>query len=228
MLITVCHLRSSGFLGGPEKQLLGFAHELQNRGIRSFIAAWNLPSGAPDLLLKAASCGMPCAALPLRSPEDPRIFTDVARLLRRTQPSILAVHDYKAIIAGFPAARLLRIPLVAHARGWTFHTRRVQIYEALERALMRYADHIVTVSEAMRRELVSTGIDPNRVTAVHNSIIPPANPPSPLLRAAARKRLGLSENALVVGSVGRLSPEKGHRYLLEAAAKLNGSVPNFV
>jgi len=228
MCITVCHLRSSGFLGGPEKQLLGFARELQCRGIQPFIAAWSLPSGVPDLLLKAASCGIPCAPLPLRTPGDPRTFADVAKLLRRVQPNLLAAHDYKAVITGLPTARLLRIPLVVHARGRTSHTRRVQIYEALERTLMRYADHVVTVSEAMRRELISTGIDPNRVTAVHNSINPPAAPPNSLLKTTARRRLGLPENALVVGSVGRLSPEKGHAYLLEAAAKLNGSAPGFV
>ena len=37
-------------------------------------------------------------------------------------------------------------------------------------------------------------------------------------RSAVRAQLGIAEDALVVGTVGRLSEQKGHRYLLDAAA----------
>jgi glycosyltransferase involved in cell wall biosynthesis len=38
--------------------------------------------------------------------------------------------------------------------------------------------------------------------------------------AAARRSLGIAEDALVVGTIGRLNEQKGHRYLVEAAPAL--------
>ena len=43
--------------------------------------------------------------------------------------------------------------------------------------------------------------------------------------AAARAALGLPLDAFVVGIVGRLSPQKGHEYLFEAAARLTPEIP---
>jgi len=48
----------------------------------------------------------------------------------------------------------------------------------------------------------------------------------PLDRRPTRSALGLPEGAFVVGAVGRLSVEKGHRYLLDAAPVLAPRIPH--
>jgi glycosyltransferase involved in cell wall biosynthesis len=47
------------------------------------------------------------------------------------------------------------------------------------------------------------------------------HPPQPLEREAARTRLSIAPDHLLVGAVGMLEERKGHRYLLEAIAILN-------
>jgi glycosyltransferase involved in cell wall biosynthesis len=45
-------------------------------------------------------------------------------------------------------------------------------------------------------------------------------------RAAVRRELGLPDDAPVFGSIGRLNEQKGHRYLLDAAARVFASAPD--
>jgi len=51
-------------------------------------------------------------------------------------------------------------------------------------------------------------------------------PVAPETARAARRSLGIAEDALVVGTIGRLSEQKGHRYLIEAAPALLGPRPS--
>lgn len=44
-------------------------------------------------------------------------------------------------------------------------------------------------------------------------------------RAAVRERLGLAPDTVLIGMIGRLSPVKGHRFLLEAMAGLTARFP---
>src|SRR6185369_16914568 len=50
-------------------------------------------------------------------------------------------------------------------------------------------------------------------------------PVAPEVARAARRALGVAEDAVVVGTIGRLNEQKGHRYLVEAAAALLPSRP---
>ena len=43
--------------------------------------------------------------------------------------------------------------------------------------------------------------------------------------AAVRRELGLPTDAVVIGSIGRLNEQKGHRYLIEAAARVLPAAP---
>jgi glycosyltransferase involved in cell wall biosynthesis len=81
------------------------------------------------------------------------------------------------------------------------------------------------VSDYVGRSIATYLHDPH-ATVIRNTVDPSrAGAVSASERSAARARLGLAENALVVTSIGRLHPEKGQRVLLEAAAQLAPSRP---
>ncbi|MDH3691985.1 MAG: glycosyltransferase [Gammaproteobacteria bacterium] len=65
--------------------------------------------------------------------------------------------------------------------------------------------------------LISNGVDLNRFPMT-----------SQTLRTRARERLGLSEDALVLGCVANLNAVKGHRYLLAAFEKVAQELPRAV
>lgn len=69
----------------------------------------------------------------------------------------------------------------------------------------------IAVSEGVARVLVGGGVPSNRIHVVHDGVeaLPPAAPAS-----------DLDGPRPLVGAVGALVPHKGHRYLLEAVARL--------
>lgn len=77
--------------------------------------------------------------------------------------------------------------------------------------------HVVTTGEALRLQVMrETGLDGHRVTSVPTGLDLGRFCPGD--RLAARRRLGIGDDRLVVGVVATLRSWKGHRYLVEAFA----------
>jgi glycosyltransferase involved in cell wall biosynthesis len=138
------------------------------------------------------------------------------RQLRRWQPSIVQTFLPASDVIGRSAARLARVPAVVtsiRARnidkpawlGW------------LDRRTMRWADQVIFNAEsvvpyAMGRE----GVRAPQVRVVPNGVRIPAPSQPPQKDPGA---------PFVVGTVGRLRPQKDCASLLEAAAILQDQVP---
>src|SRR2546421_522221 len=84
------------------------------------------------------------------------------------------------------------------------------------------ASQAIAVSGSTRDFLVRERFVPaEKVRLIWNGAPLDEFAPVPRDRArAVRRALGLAEDALVVGSVSRLSHQKGHRYLIDAAARV--------
>jgi starch synthase len=90
-----------------------------------------------------------------------------------------------------------------------------------ERTGLEGADAIIAVSEGMRRDVLSCypGIDPARVTVIHNGIDPREYRPDP--GTAVLERLGIDPLRPSVVFVGRITRQKGIVHLLEAAPMID-------
>ncbi len=86
--------------------------------------------------------------------------------------------------------------------------------DAATRRACRTADQLITVSHFSKREIVELyGVDPDRVTVIHNGIQPlKAEAPSP--EANSFRRLGLLSGPYVL-YVGSIEPKKNIAYLIE-------------
>lgn len=86
----------------------------------------------------------------------------------------------------------------------------------------------IAVSEATKRDWVRrSGIPADRVTTIHNGI-DPDHFRRTFSHEAARAALGLPQDAIIVGGLGRLDAAKGFSHLIEAAAMLSSDFPNLV
>ena len=82
--------------------------------------------------------------------------------------------------------------------------------------------HIVTTGEALRQQLIETnGFDPMHITSVPTGIDLSRFVPGDKRRA--RAQLGLSLDTPVIGIVATLRDWKGHRYLIDAFARMAAS-----
>jgi glycosyltransferase involved in cell wall biosynthesis len=87
----------------------------------------------------------------------------------------------------------------------------------------RAASRIVTTGEALKKELVErNGYPAQRIDSVPTGMDAARFKPGD--RAAARRRLDLPQDKLLIGIVATLRSWKGHRYLIEAMAGLPATV----
>lgn len=149
----------------------------------------------------------------------------LAAILKNEQITILHAHSSKAGFIGRVAARLARTPVVfmtAHNsifyEEWSYWKKAVLAFA--ESFLSRYTDRIITVSEALRQELIKReGLNHLQVLTIHNGI------ETEHFNHAGERRfilrsLGLSPAEQVIGTVARLAPQKGITYFLKAASML--------
>jgi glycosyltransferase involved in cell wall biosynthesis len=137
---------------------------------------------------------------------------------------VIGYWVYPDGFAALRAARSLRVPCVVGALGSDVHVRS-GIASWLTGRVIRRADALVTVSEAMRTAAVRDfGADRARVHTIVNGFNTGVFRPGPM--QAARLELGLPPDGRLIVYVGRLVPAKGLRELLTAFGRLAQQVPD--
>lgn len=208
------------------------------RGLRALDPARfavTLVAGSGDRLLdEAAAAGVPVTLEPtLRSPvapaDDVRALRRLTRVIGAGGFDVVHTHSAKAGTLGRLAARRAGVPRVVHTfHGLPFHEFQPAAlratYVAIERRLGRVTDVALCVGtgvavEVVRRRLVP----PDRVRTIGVTTDGPAVPRTDETRRAARRRLGLPEDARVVGAVGRLAHQKAPEHFLAALRTLHRS-----
>jgi glycosyltransferase involved in cell wall biosynthesis len=156
---------------------------------------------------------------------DPRILSDLVTLARERRARILHVHGYAAADFGRLAARATGARLVLHEH---FADPRLPAYQAVaDRLLARLTDRAIAVSRSTQTFLIERRfVPPDRVRLIYNGAPLDEFGPAGSERARrVRRGLGIPADAPVVGSIGRLNAQKGHRYLVEATPRLLRALP---
>jgi glycosyltransferase involved in cell wall biosynthesis len=123
------------------------------------------------------------------------------------------------------------VPVVVHTpHGHVFfgYGSRLSttLFIALERACAPLADRLIALTAAEQREHLAVGIGrPDQWVTIHSGVELSLFPSDAGPRQAVRAELGVPEAAVTLGTVGRLVPIKGQRYLLEAVAQLPARKP---
>lgn len=227
--LRVLELRSAlGPGGGPEKTILQGARQQPGSDIATTVCyIRDLRDRRHDLRARAEEVGVDYIEVHEANSFDPFVIKRLVAVIRRGGFSIVHAHDYKTDLFGLILARLTPVVPFATAHGWTGHSRREHAlyYPADKRLLARYP-RVVAVSSEIRDELLRTGSRPEAVRVVLNGIDAERFKRMPEQECAARARLGISPGDLVVGSVGRLEPQKRFDLLIEAIARLHQQRPD--
>ena len=93
-------------------------------------------------------------------------------------------------------------------------------------ALDRYraATRIVAISQWVVERLVESGAPKEKIAVVYEGVEMPPSTTS-ATRQRARRRLRIPDDTILLGSVGVLSPDKGHELLIRAMAQLRTEFP---
>lgn len=147
----------------------------------------------------------------------------MARLFRAYRPDVVHTRNWTCIDA-IIGARLAGVPVVIHGehgREASDPEGRNAFRRRVRRLLGPLVTEFVTVSRDLARWLTSdVGVPPAKVTHIYNGVDTGAFSPGD--QHEARKGLGLPQEPIVMGTVGRLDPVKDHRGLIEAFHRLAG------
>jgi len=156
---------------------------------------------------------------------DPGLLIRTAKIIRTHRPTVIQSHGYKSALMGWICGRLYRVPWVAFSHGYTSENRRISLYNRLDAWVLRHADAVVAMSRAMVDQLAAGGVPLNRIHIIHNAI-DPAEHSVGGSGSRWRRRWGISADEVVLGVIGRLSPEKGQQIFLEAFQGVVARDPN--
>ncbi len=212
--------------GGVEEVVLALIERLDP-------AAFRLALAAPRALLDAFGRdldGVTADIEPVAAESWHRVHDvgHLARFIDRVRPDIVNPHLFRSAVVAAPLARWRRVPVVVetyHGReGWRSGPIRGSFVP--DRLVARFVDRVIAVSEAARDFLVSV----KRYPAAKVVVVPNGRDLSALVpgrdREAARKDLGVDHHTPIVGVVGRLEDQKGHRHLLDAWPAVTRDFPD--
>src|SRR6266540_853518 len=227
-------------IGGPSIQAVTLSDRLRAKGFETLLIHGRLGAGEGDMSYLLERTGVATRYLPhLQRPivpiDDARAISEVYSILRQTKPAIVHTHMAKAGAIGRLAARWYnrtagrRSParLVhtyhGHVLDGYFSARKTNILMRTERSLARWTDRIIAISPQIKRDLLETyHVGRDR----QYSVVPLGFDLEPFARIResdrqqARHTLQLSPSAVVVSTVGRLTPIKNHELLLQATRRI--------
>ncbi len=221
MKTAVVHLVDDLNVGGLERTLAIIVKNLDKDRYRT--AVWCLIGGGriADELKRQ---GFEVVILGLRPSHRIRSLLELACRLRRERVQILHCWGASAGVWGRAASIPARVPVrLVHVQNTYYNFSRRERLK--ERFLSMFTDRIIACSEAVRTCLVEfIGIKGHKIQTVHNSVeiqrfrkIADTRP--------VRAEFSLAPEDIVVGSVSRLVPVKGHHCLLAASVNVLKKFP---
>jgi glycosyltransferase involved in cell wall biosynthesis len=226
--MRVLSIVEGGWVTGPIKPLLMFARLARQPDAAGRSADVSLAvtvrghadaTASNELVQAVRAAGLSIDPIREKRAWDPSVVFRYAELVKRTRPDVVETHQVKC---HFILGLALKLGLlkrnfrwIAFHHGYTRASAKLSAYEALDRWSLRLPDHVVTFCRPFRDELHGRGVPAGRVSVIPNVIDRPVDP-APDQVAALRAEFGARDDDLIVLSVGRLSPEKGHAHLVDA------------
>ncbi|HKV36690.1 MAG TPA: glycosyltransferase [Pyrinomonadaceae bacterium] len=239
-------------VGGPAKHVVWLTSGLEEAGYRSLLVAGTVPEGEEDMSYFAEQAGVTPLYIPEMSREislkDAITTWKLFRLLLRERPDIVHTHTAKAgtvgRVAGFFYRWLTPGVLIGRPRpckfvhtyhGHVFHSYygslKTRTFLTIERLLARLVtDRLVVVSgqqaEEIGRKFRVGRADQIRIIRLGLDLDLFSNYAS--RRARFRQELGIDDDVMLVGIVGRLTEIKNHEMFLQSVARTDFENVRFV
>ena len=225
-------------VGGPAVHILNLMEALDpNRFDNQLIVGLPGPHEG-DMSYLAEQKGIELQVIPelgreISPLDDLTALLKLTQLLRRHRPHVVETHTAKAGAIGRLAAYVAGVPGIVHVfHGHVFHSYfgplKTRAFIAVERALARITNRIITISPAQRHDITEV----YRVAPPEKTLVVPLGLDlQPLTRAKEtvsgqfRDAHGIPREAPLVGFVGRLASVKNPSLFVEAAHLVLAHMP---
>ena len=231
MPVNILHLRDTFEIGGPGKTILETVSHIDNIKYRIhiavFVARWE--TSETPFVLEARKKGYSIHIIRSYNQYDPRVVHKTIDLVRQLKIDIIHTHESLSNVVGLLVSRLCRVVIVTTLHGWINNSFKDKLKISFDATILRFFNSVIVVSEAMRKQVVSLRVPSQKVKTLHNSIV------------IDKYRKDIPEGYIgdlvcqdlkrpIIGAIGRLNAEKGHKDFVKAASIVlgKGYDPTFV
>jgi glycosyltransferase involved in cell wall biosynthesis len=220
ILLLRSGVRGANVLLGAERIILSLARGADKKRFRIIIAVLSNGEANDIPLIKyAEASNIDTELIKLKCPFDFRAIFAVKKIIDKYEIDILHSQEYKSNIISFLAARFKKVVLLSTIHGWTRAGTKVKLYEFVDSIILSFFSKVIAVSESVKKEAIRSIIPQDKIVVIENAVdvssLDLDSDPSLL-----RKELNIDKATYIVGTMGRLSPEKGHKYFILAANKV--------
>jgi len=223
----ILHITTGGSVGGIEKHILSIIKGLSNKYEFTVTFFNEMAEEASSMVPLYKGAGAGVVNLEAKRKVDFYSVCRLLKLIKKGKFDLLHVHSIQAGLLGGIFARLLSIPVIA-----TLHNMEEALtkpnWALLTGLVYRKFSRVICISKGVRKfVLEKTLIPPNKCEVVYYGIDIRNTFSFAGSEMGIRNEFGISENTLLIGTVARLAPQKGHKYLIHAAPKIRRKISNF-
>ena len=229
--VNVLYLIRTWAFGGSHTIILLLLKHLPKDRFNITVIPYETPSGTDRQFIDAAR--KEGHFIPDdRIPWDGRMDWFAARrkigeLIEKYKVDLIHAHDTNSIVLVGVRRKRWPCACVASPYGWweTWYRFRARANHWVERNLaLPNFDRVITVSNDMKTKILRGRTKEDKIRVIHTGL-DLTRFDSGGSRPEVRRKLGIPDEAIVAGTVSRLFPEKGHRYLLDAVKILANEIP---
>jgi len=229
---NVLFLIRSWAFGGSHTIVLHLMQHLPKDRFNVICVPYDTAAGLDELFItQVVKSGLTLAEdrIPWRSRSNWfRARAVVSDLIGKYAIDLIHTHDPHSNTMIGMGRRKWPCACVASAYGWwdgPFPLRRT-VYQWLEReCALRGFERVITVSQHMKTRILKGPTPEDRIRVIHTGIDAAAIQQGGD-RARFRAKFAIPEDATAIGTISRISIEKGHCYLLDAMATVRESYPD--
>lgn len=218
------HIRDSSGIFGAERVILTLAKNIDPGKVKIGLLCLRRKDGRSQALMDAAGqAGVPVFPVDVSGRFDLGALWTMRSILRSQKVDVIHTHDFKSDFYGLLATAATAVARVATAHGSTRDSWLKKLYLFFtEKGTYRFFHRIIAVSQDLHGYLRACGVPPWKIETIQNGI------DFSLLAAtaaAAEAPLPDLKGRCVFSVVGRLFPDKGHRFFLEAFSRVRRRYP---
>ncbi|MFC2061047.1 GT4 family glycosyltransferase PelF [Elusimicrobiota bacterium] len=219
--MKILHLISSKGYFGAENVLLTLAGEQQKQGMEVWAGVFeDKRYPHTEITEEAGKFGVPVKIFKCSGRFDLKTIGGIKKFVKDNSVDIIHSHGYKSNIYNIAAGNIPDVKRITTCHNWSMNSAKMRIYKIIDLIFIKKFDKIVAVSGVIESEIIKSGIPKEKVTVINNGI------DMDLYgyienTGKLKQSLGINEREQVIGTIGRLVPEKGYGYLLDAFQKVS-------
>jgi glycosyltransferase involved in cell wall biosynthesis len=163
---------------------------------------------------------------------DLKIIFQLSNFIRKGKYDIVHTHSSKAGVVGRIAAWLALTPAIVHTvHGLPFHRYQPEVKKRtfiwIEKFSNLFCHKIVAVTQTIIDTMLGYNIgNPNKYVMIRSAFDTDIyKVDGDDYKSKTRQRFGIKKDDIVIGKIARLSPLKGHKYILNAFKQISNKNP---